>query len=701
MTVTNSQGAIFAYNQGMQQVVIARETTLDDMGNICDKMPGQIEGFIHGALCVCYSGQCLMSSLIGGRSGNRGKCAQPCRLPYTLVDKDGNNLLSHVDAGQYLLSPKDMNTLDVLPRLIEAGVASYKIEGRMKRPEYVAVVTDIYRRAMDSYLAGDYHVSDEDKKNIEQIFNRDFTTAYLEKKPGRTMMSDRRPNNRGVLVGRVNQLLPADHKAVIKLDKELNIGDGLEFWVTVGGRVGTTLNRLEVNGIEAETAPAGSKVTIDVPAGIRMNDRVFRTFDAKLMTYAGKFFGEHNKTRIPVNAKVVAHLGAPMTITLTDEAGNVGKGITKFIVEKARKHPMTEDTVRKQMDRLGTSEYVLKNLILEDDPDVMVPMSEINEARRIATEALNNIRLEKFAPLRKQIKWQDSTLYEQKNHTTGKHPLLSVQVDTLVKAQDALKAGADVLIVGGDSYSLPLLKQDDYKTISQLVRGAGKKWAIATSRIVAEKQLPYYRQAFAYWQTLQPDYFLIANNGLWEMAQKTGIPLWTDYSLNTYNGQSILFWQEAGASGVTLSPELTMKQVESLVEKTPLPLECLVEGPLEMMVSEYCVEGSFLGNLQSGSCSFHCRQETFLQDRKQEHFPLKHDQFGRTHILNGHSLSMAANLEQMAKIGVHTLRIDGRSFSLDKLRELVMLYRNVLNGEEKVEENIPHTTRGHYFRGVL
>ncbi|MCI2110184.1 MAG: DUF3656 domain-containing protein [Acidaminococcaceae bacterium] len=701
MTVTNSQGAIFAYNQGMQQVVIARETTLDDMGNICDKMPGQIEGFIHGALCVCYSGQCLMSSLIGGRSGNRGKCAQPCRLPYTLVDKDGNNLLSHVDAGQYLLSPKDMNTLDVLPRLIEAGVASYKIEGRMKRPEYVAVVTDIYRRAMDSYLAGDYHVSDEDKKNIEQIFNRDFTTAYLEKKPGRTMMSDRRPNNRGVLVGRVNQLLPADHQAVIKLDKELNIGDGLEFWVTVGGRVGTTLNHLEVNGIETETAPAGSKVTIDVPAGIRMNDRVFRTFDAKLMTYAGKFFGEHNKTRISVNAKVVAHLGAPMTITLTDEAGNVGRGITKFIVEKARKHPMTEDTVRKQMDRLGTSEYVLKDLILEDDSDVMVPMSEINEARRIATEALNNIRLEKFAPPRKQIKWQDSTLYEQKNHTTGKHPLLSVQVDTLVKAQDALKAGADVLIVGGDSYSLPLLRQDDYNTISQLVRGAGKKWAIATSRIVAEKQLPYYRQAFAYWQTLQPDYFLIANNGLWEMAQKTGIPLWTDYSLNTYNGQSILFWQEAGASGVTLSPELTMKQVESLVEKTPLPLECLVEGPLEMMVSEYCVEGSFLGNLQSGSCSFHCRQETFLQDRKQEHFPLKHDQFGRTHILNGHSLSMAANLAQMAKIGVHTLRIDGRSFSLDKLRELVMLYRNVLNGEEKVEENIPHTTRGHYFRGVL
>lgn len=594
-----------------------------------------------------------------------------------------------------------MNTLDVLPQLIEAGVASYKIEGRMKRPEYVAVVTDVYRRAMDSYLAGDYHVSSEDKKNIEQIFNRDFTTAYLEKKPGRTMMSDRRPNNRGVLVGRVSQLLPNEHKAVIKLDKELNIGDGLEFWVTVGGRVGTTLNHLEVNGQEIESATAGSKATIDVPAGIRMNDRVFRTFDAKLMSYAGNFFGEHNKTRIPVVAKAMAHLGQPMTITLTDEEGNAGQGTTDFIVEKARKHPLTTATVQKQMDRLGTSEYVLKDLILEADQDVMVPMSEINEARRCATEELNRIRLEKFTPARKQIKWQENIIQEQKNHTMNRHPLLSVQVDTPDKAKAVLQTGADVLIVGGDSYNLPLFKEEDYKAVGDLVRRAGKKWFIATSRIVGEKQLEYYRQAFAIWRNLHPDYFLIANNGLWEMAKATGIPLWADYGLNTYNGQSILFWQEAGASGVTLSPELTMKQVENLAAKTPVPIECLVEGPLEMMVSEYCVEGSFLGNLQRGSCDFHCRQETFLEDRKQERFPLKHDQFGRTHILNGHSLSMVANLDQMTKIGVHTLRIDGRSFTVDKLREIVMLYRNVLQGEEKVEDNLPHTTRGHYFRGVL
>ena len=188
MTVTNSEGVKLAAEAGMERVVLARELSLEEINTICHGTDTEIEVFIHGALCVCYSGQCLMSSLIGGRSGNRGRCAQPCRLPYKLVNEAGEDLLSGKDAGQYLLSPKDLNTLDILPQLIEAGVTSYKIEGRMKRPEYVAVVVDAYRRAIDSYLGGDYQVPEEDFANIEQIFNRDFTNAYLP-----VHRSDRRP----------------------------------------------------------------------------------------------------------------------------------------------------------------------------------------------------------------------------------------------------------------------------------------------------------------------------------------------------------------------------------------------------------------------------------------------------------------------------------------------------------------------------
>jgi U32 family peptidase len=290
MTVTNSGGVEFAVQAGLERTVLARELSLKEIKAACD-VGTEIETFIHGALCVCYSGQCLMSSLIGGRSGNRGRCAQPCRLPYKLVNKAGEDMLAGKDAGQYLLSPKDMNTLSILPQLIETGVISYKIEGRMKRPEYVAVVVDAYRRAIDTYLTGDYQVPQQDFANIEQIFNRDFTTAYLTERPGKKMMSDRRPNNRGVLIGRVAKLDKAKNKAVVKLEKELHLGDGLEFWVSVGGRVGTTVTEMRKNGQEASVGYPGDQVMIDVPNGVRLNDRVFRTLDSALMSYAQQFFG--------------------------------------------------------------------------------------------------------------------------------------------------------------------------------------------------------------------------------------------------------------------------------------------------------------------------------------------------------------------------------------------------------------------------
>ena len=440
MTVTNSEGVKLAAEAGMERVVLARELSLEEINTICHGTDTEIEVFIHGALCVCYSGQCLMSSLIGGRSGNRGRCAQPCRLPYKLVNEAGEDLLSGKDAGQYLLSPKDLNTLDILPQLIEAGVTSYKIEGRMKRPEYVAVVVDAYRRAIDSYLGGDYQVPEEDFANIEQIFNRDFTNAYLLERPGREMMSDRRPNNRGVLVGRVVKLDKAANKATLKLDKELHLDDGLEFWVSVGGRVGTTVTSLLQNGQEVAVAAAGSQVTIDVPHGIKMNDRVFRTFDNRLMTYAAQFFGEKAKRRIPVSALVTARAGNPMTVLLTDDEGNTGYGETQFIVEAARKHALNEETVRKQVDRLGTTEYELSDLVLECDETVMVPMSEINEARRLAVEALDTARLEAFAPMRVQRHKVPRDLVPAEKISRSKHALLTVHADTVAKAQAAQQA---------------------------------------------------------------------------------------------------------------------------------------------------------------------------------------------------------------------------------------------------------------------
>lgn len=700
MTITNSSGVDFAVAAGMERSVLARELSLKEIEAACSRGT-EIETFIHGALCVCYSGQCLMSSLIGGRSGNRGRCAQPCRLPYRLLNSKGDDMLEGKDAGQYLLSPKDMNTLEILPQLIESGVVSYKIEGRMKRPEYVAIVVDAYRRAMDSYLAGDYSVPAEDFANIEQIFNRDFTTAYMVNRPGREMMSDRRPNNRGVLVGRVLKLDKQRNKAVIKLDKELHLGDGLEFWVTVGGRVGTTVTEMLSKGESVSSAAYGEQVTIDVPKGVRLNDRVFRTLDSKLMSYAQQFFGPDAKKRIAVDAAVTAHVGQPMTVTLTDEDGNVGYGETDFIVEEARKRALDYAVVHKQLDRMGTTEYFLNSLNVELDDNVMVPMSEMNEARRMACEALDAARLEAFAPARKPVHKHNESFVPNAKKRTHDGAVLTVHCDSLGKVNAALQAGAERILFGGDCFTHIPLSDEDYRKATNMVRKAGRQLAFATPRIVKEAQLKYFDRLFALWSELEPDFVYISNNGLWSIAVKQGLKPVADMSLNIFNYQSLEFWKEQGAVGAVISSEMTMGQVEHLASVSPVPIECMIQGRLEMMVSEYCVGGSFLGDLHKGACKFNCSESLFLEDRKDAKFPIATDQFCRMHVLNAHELSMTANVQLMAEIGVSSLRIDGRNYDEQRLGELITMYKKILGGAVEAPDNLPGTTRGHYFRGVM
>ena len=700
MTITNSSGVDFAVAAGMERSVLARELSLKEIEAACSRGT-EIETFIHGALCVCYSGQCLMSSLIGGRSGNRGRCAQPCRLPYRLLNSKDDDMLEGKDAGQYLLSPKDMNTLEILPQLIESGVVSYKIEGRMKRPEYVAIVVDAYRRAMDSYLAGDYSVPTEDFANIEQIFNRDFTTAYMVNRPGREMMSDRRPNNRGVLVGRVLKLDKQRNKAVIKLDKELHLGDGLEFWVTVGGRVGTTVTEMLSKGESVSSAAYGEQVTIDVPKGVRLNDRVFRTLDSKLMSYAQQFFGPDAKKRIAVDAVVTAHVGQPMTVTLTDEDGNVGYGETDFIVEEARKRALDYAVVHKQLDRMGTTEYFLNSLNVELDDNVMVPMSEMNEARRMACEALDAARLEAFAPARKPVHKHNESFVPNAKKRTHDGAVLTVHCDSLGKVNAALQAGAERILFGGDCFTHIPLSDEDYRKATNMVRKAGRQLAFATPRIVKEAQLKYFDRLFALWSELEPDFVYISNNGLWSIAVKHGLKPVADMSLNIFNYQSLEFWKEQGAVGAVISSEMTMGQVEHLASVSPVPIECMIQGRLEMMVSEYCVGGSFLGDLHKGACKFNCSESLFLEDRKDAKFPIATDQFCRMHVLNAHELSMTANVQLMAEIGVSSLRIDGRNYDEQRLGELITMYKKILGGAVEAPDNLPGTTRGHYFRGVM
>lgn len=716
MTVHNLEGVQLLTELGFTRVVVSRELSLAEITHICQNTHTEIEAFVHGALCISYSGQCLMSSMIGGRSGNRGRCAQPCRLPYTLVDADGNAVIDEGEAGEYLLSPRDLNTLEMMPELIRAGVTSFKIEGRMKRPEYVAVAIDTYRRAIDACLADEnnYVVEEKEQKDLAQIFNRDFTTAYLKRNQGRNMMSDRRPNNRGVRIGRVSEYNYPERLATIKLDEPLHINDIVEFWVKVGGRVSTTITEMIVDGERVTAAPAGVEVSIGVQP-VRVNDRVFKVFDAGLMERARGFFsGPDAVRRVPVHIQVAVREGQPLTITMQDAEGFSGTAATGFLAQKAIKRPLTNETIAKQIERLGTTIFSMNHLECEIDGEVMVPVSEMNDARRRAVEELEKARLARYErpPLPEKRYTANDFIPYNKSRQPLVAPELAVNVDTIDKVKMSISSGADVIMFGGESFKHQVITHEDYREAVKVVREAGKKIILSTPRIAKQWQITGVSKELELFEDLKPDAVSISNLGVLQLAkQLLTVPLHGDYPLNIYNDISLQFFAEQGMSSVTVSPELNCSQITELNHDGKMVLECLVHGYLTLMVSEYCMMGSYLGGLHTGKCNQAClRGEYRLNDRKNEYFPVVTDQYCRMHILNGKELSMLPHVPKFRTMGIQRLRIEGKKGTTEYLGKMITLYKELLQQGENhplflqdkfgmVEHE--HITRGHYFRGVL
>ena len=711
MSVSSLEGVRALAELGFTRVVLARELSLKEIRHICAHAPVEIETFMHGALCVCYSGQCLMSSMIGGRSGNRGRCAQPCRLPYTLVDEKGQDVLGD-KAGSYLLSPRDLSTIDVIPDLIEAGVSSLKIEGRMKRPEYVATVVRTYREAIDTYYAGKgYAVTQEERDDLAQIFNRDFTTAYLEGRPGKAMMSDRRPNNRGLLIGRVTAYDWDARIVTVKLSGRLGLGDQVDFWVKVGGRVTATISSLrDAKGREVEEGQAGDTVSFAIPSAVRDHDRVFKVYDARLMERAKETYASGAPVRrIPVAIEVRAAIGEPLTVTLCDAEGHRGEGRTDFIGESARKRPLSEEIIHKQVSRLGTSVYEMKSLHCDIAGEVMVPMSEINEARRKAVEALDALRLKEIEARehRPEPKFTDRIA-----RPTPKKAHFLVAVDTLGKAEAALAAGADGILFGGESYEHRVIAPEEYERAWQMAREAGARIDFNTPRIVHDGQQKHVERLLAAFAAFPPDAVHVHNIAMLALVRRlTDFAIHADYSLISYNKQTLAFLKDYGASGATLSPELTAKEIRQLAKESPLPLTCIVHGRLELMVSNYCVTGSFLGGCGEGPCTQPCTRGHFaLKDRKDALFPLAMDQFCHMHVLNSKVLSMMPHAMKFRAAGIETMQIEAKAMGEKEIAAIVKAYRKAMAfPEEPAEDQLSwiheqegkDITRGHYFRGVL
>ncbi|OAT79383.1 DUF3656 domain-containing U32 family peptidase [Desulfotomaculum copahuensis] len=801
MTIHNRPAVEKLQSLGFARVVLAREMELADIAAIKKNTGAELEVFIHGALCVCYSGQCLLSSMIGGRSGNRGRCAQPCRMRYTLVDDSGRPVADPRREGEYLLSPRDLNLSEHIPALIRAGIDSFKIEGRMKRPEYVATVIRIYRQLIDRAVSrGDYSLNPEETRDLAQIFNRDFTTGYFFGRPGYDLMSYKRPNNRGLLLGRVRRYDRAARRVELALDDPLRVGDGLEVWVSAGGRVGSEVHEIWLNGRRVDQAPAGSLVQVPFNGHIHPGDRVFKTHDAALMERAAATFTSDRETRkTPLDFYVRARVGEPVFIRVRDENGLTGEGSGETPGVPAEHRPLTEEFLRRQLDRLGNTPFSPGKLHCDIQGAVMVPAGEINSVRRAALTALEAARREAARPAPPvpedvfASRWRQAqdegwhprtgravpegaadmtppvpgdallrrrtpdmysgrgffdrpgspapeidagpgpgepggkiecTAAERKagdkmrsgQPTPGRQkirPLLTVVVTGMAELEAAVKSGADLVYAGGESFqSRPPVTREDILRAAASGRRKNVRFVLSTPRIVHDKELPAVYRLLDAAVEAGADGVLVGNPGLLKRARETRLSLYTDLAFNVFNLYTAGWLLASGAVQVTLSPELTMEQVAALAEK--FPVEVLVHGAVELMVSRYCAPGSLLGGLADGhQCGGACRGGHYaLKDRLGAVFPLEMDQFCRMHIFNSRDLCLLDDIPKLAALGVAALRIDARGRTPEYVAAVTGAYRRALDGragegklaalkDMLVQFSPAGFTKGHYYRGVL
>lgn len=728
MTAHNVPSVLSLKEAGIKRVVPARELSLESIKEMVQCGGLEVEVFIHGALCVCYSGQCLMSSLIGGRSGNRGRCAQPCRLPYTLVDRRGKPLVDPLKMGNYLLSPRDLNLSDHLPDLLNAGITSFKIEGRMKRPEYVATVVRIYRELLDRAAAGgEFAVRPEEARDLAQIFNRDFTCGYFYGRPGRELMSYKRPNNRGVRLGRVKRFDKKSRLVEILLEEPIRVGDGIEVWVTKGGRAAGEVEQIWLNGRPVDRAPVGALVQIDIPGRVFPGDRVFKTRDADLVERARVgLTSPKERKKIPIMFKISARLGESLRIRVEDPDGFKGEAVTTSPAQVALKRSLSREYLEKQLDRLGNTPFRVAGLQCDLEDALIVPVSEINEARRAALTQLAEQRAAAFRqdPVREDVfnRRLAGALSTEERAVTGSfaRPVLSVVVADLASLKSAVKAGAGEVCFGGEYFcSKGPVTLDDICAAYEICAEAGVRFILSSPRIQQDSELDgYCRLLEKVASRSKLDGVLATNLGLVRKVREiTGKPIYADFSLNIFNYETACFLMDAGVSRVTLSPELTLAQVGRLVPFLPVPAEVIVHGALPLMVSEYCAVGSLLGGSRPRDCSGTCKSlSTYnLKDRLGVFFPVEMDQFCRMHIFNSRDLCVIEDIGDLAAAGVGALRIEARREGPDYVRDVVRAYSAVLErlpevfNEEKsalLKDSLAKYsptgfTKGHYYRGVL
>lgn len=726
MTVNTSWGVQHLESMGFKRVVLGRETAAEEMRTIAQQTPLELEVFVHGALCICYSGQCLMSSLIGGRSGNRGECAQPCRMTYQLVDEQREDALAGTEIGEHLLSPRDLNLIKELGTLKEIGIDSLKIEGRMKRPEYTATVTRVYRDVLNRVNAqeqGDITgqiILPEEQQDLAQIFNRDFTQAYFGEHPGAELMSYNRPNNRGTRLGRVANI--DGTRLSIKLEAPLSVGDGIEVW-TRKGNEGISVGPIWRAKEKIEEGKPGETVQIEFSGYASQGDRVFKTHDAKLMEKARLTFQEGKEQRKrPLKMRLSGTLGAKLKLEAWDDS-RYAETYSQNVAQVAIKRPLTQDYAWNQLGRLGTTPYSLVELEFVISDEIMVPVSDLNEMRRQVVEKLlaelHRQPKVSVGSYRKRVEARRQDLSTLRSSLKNQaKPVLAVAVSDLESLYAAVSGGAQRILLGGEHWrSRKGFTLEDLKKGLEFCQNKGVEAVWRLPRILNQEQSTLVlRQLAKAAKWKNRPVVMVGNIGELEMLffLDPNWPFEIDYSLNVFNEATYAYFARKGVKRITLSPELHHEQVRALA-KWPLT-EMLVFGDLEMMVSEYCPIGATLGGKKGEFCSKPCHNEPyFLKDRLNYDFPIETDMECRMHLFNSKRLNLIAELPQIAKFGVSSVRLQLTRTAPQQVREVVSLFKQAWDTgharkkDKSAEEDMDALaklfpegfTKGHFFRGIL
>ena len=693
MTAATLDAVRFYESLGFTRVVLARELSLKEIQHICKHCKAEIEVFVHGALCVCYSGQCLMSSFIGGRSGNRGACAQPCRLPYELLDSKGESVLPKHEA--YLLSPKDLNYSEHMNELVAAGVTSFKVEGRMKKVSYVRQVIGTYREILD-----EASIHENQRKALASGFNRGFSTAYLEDTVGRQMMTVVAPNHQGKPIGEsytkkgevyLSLTEPIEQGSLVKILQS----NGSVTYYTVDDEW-TCVSDTLYKGRPAEGLAVGQLYLASTPKNTKSRglQEFTRKYDMSVYLSVGSN-GETNYTEL------TAILDSGLSVTVTNE----------YVPAIANKVPTSLEKVTEQLGRLGNTLFRLSYVDIPDGP-YMWPASVLNALRRDAVTALETALITHHVESWQALQVTGDVDYDFKAQHELSYdtcPMISARVDEIEGVKAAISGGAQKIVFGGDRLSRTPYALSIYDEVARLCAQSDVICTFATPRVVKDDEVEAYKHTLEAIVQAHPDSISIhvPQALLWlrELGYTGAIE--ADTGLNIFNTPTLHFWEQLHISCVNPSQELTLKQITELAKHSHVPIETMIHGYTEMMISEYCAIASFVGTGSKVNCPMPCVKESYsLKDRKGEIFPIRTDPYCRMHIMNSHEMDMRAYVPMLLQKGISILRVDGRHMKPSYVKDIVSQYVGIATGTmeappKKIDSQGESITRGHYFRGIL